>query len=246
MDWERVIERNGAALRVILAGLVAMAGLDRVDRVLTRHLRNAVLRLLRPAEAAARRLIVVAARDVTVTPGPFRPRKKSGPPIARFSCQTGVILPRGIRLDARPRGRRPHALPLIDPLPRLRPRRPPRLRGCLPRVSVPGVMPLSPLKPWFPPDPLDEVDGTRLGERFAALGAALADLQGQAVRFARWRARRDRARLMGRRHRLTPLRPGRVWGIRRPGSARPEHAVDGVARDCHFFAHDVLDRHDTS
>src|SRR5690606_30321305 len=44
-------------------------------QTLPRHLHRAVLRLLRPAEAAARRLIVLAAREIVVTLPPARPRK---------------------------------------------------------------------------------------------------------------------------------------------------------------------------
>ena len=71
MDGILAIEHNREALKRILASLVAMAGLAGVDlsvrarggarRTLPRHLYLAVLRLLRPAEAAARRLIVALA-----------------------------------------------------------------------------------------------------------------------------------------------------------------------------------------
>ena len=58
MDWTLAIERNREALKRILAGLVAMAaladGLGVGAPTLPRPLYRAVLRLLRPAEAAAR------------------------------------------------------------------------------------------------------------------------------------------------------------------------------------------------
>ncbi len=41
---------------------------------LPRHLHRAVLRLLRPAESAARRLVIVMARGLVVTLPPPRPR----------------------------------------------------------------------------------------------------------------------------------------------------------------------------
>ncbi len=91
MDWDAAIEKNREALKHILAMLVAMAGLEleelrgqftffrqkgrsgsglaRAEKsklspalTLPRRLHRAILRLLRPAEAAVRRLIVVAAR----------------------------------------------------------------------------------------------------------------------------------------------------------------------------------------
>ena len=87
MDWDLAIEINRAALKRIVAMLVAMAGFagaavvspaGRSDdcgpllgggrRVLPRHLHRAVLRLLRPAESAARRLVIAAAREMLVVP----------------------------------------------------------------------------------------------------------------------------------------------------------------------------------
>ena len=86
-DWDLAIEINRAALKRIVAMLVAMAGfagaavaaptrqsddcgplLGGGRRVLPRHLHRAVLRLLRPAESAARRLVIAAAREMLVVP----------------------------------------------------------------------------------------------------------------------------------------------------------------------------------
>ena len=85
MDWNLAIEINRAALKRIVAMLVAMAGfagtavvtpagqsddcgplLEGGRRVLPRHLHRAVLRLLRPAESAARRLVIATAREMLV------------------------------------------------------------------------------------------------------------------------------------------------------------------------------------
>ena len=81
MDWNAAIENNREALKRVLAMLVAMAGLDphpevregEPRRTLPRHLHRAVLGLLRPAESAVRRLIIVAARGLVAPPA--RPRK---------------------------------------------------------------------------------------------------------------------------------------------------------------------------
>jgi hypothetical protein len=74
MDWERTIERNREALERILAMILSIAGMG-IDRLvqpgfggrpfttLPRHRYRAVLALLRPVEAAARRLIFVAEQD---------------------------------------------------------------------------------------------------------------------------------------------------------------------------------------
>jgi hypothetical protein len=73
MDWNAAIEKNREALKRVLAILVAMAGLGGGETTMPRHLHRAVLGLLRPAEAAARRLIIVTARGLVVALPPARP-----------------------------------------------------------------------------------------------------------------------------------------------------------------------------
>ena len=100
MDWSAAIEKHREALTHIVATLVAMAGLggqlaflpqegasprgsaqaekSKPSPPLPRHLRLAVLRLLRPAESAARRLIIALARGLVVTlPPPRKPRRQA-------------------------------------------------------------------------------------------------------------------------------------------------------------------------
>jgi hypothetical protein len=70
MDWAYAIERHRQPLLGIVATLYAMIGLTddgRIER-LSWPLYRAVLAVLRPAEAAVRRLIVVAARGLVVKP----------------------------------------------------------------------------------------------------------------------------------------------------------------------------------
>ncbi|MGB9142249.1 MAG: hypothetical protein WCB71_08630, partial [Aestuariivirga sp.] len=75
MDWARAIERNSEALNRIITVLFAMLGLvgDAAVGRIPPSLHSAVLRVLRPAESAVRRLIVVAARGVVVKLAPSRP-----------------------------------------------------------------------------------------------------------------------------------------------------------------------------
>jgi hypothetical protein len=71
---------------------------------LPRRLHRAVLRLLRPAESAARRLVVVAARDIVVTlppPRPRKPRRKSAF-LKHGTVGTGIVLPKGVRAPDAP------------------------------------------------------------------------------------------------------------------------------------------------
>ena len=112
MDGQLAIEHNFEALKRILASLVAMAGLAKGavagTAILPRHLRLAILRLLRPAEAAARRLIIALAlaatpqarneKTLVATLPPQRARKpKPAPTILRNGVGTGIMLPRTLR-----------------------------------------------------------------------------------------------------------------------------------------------------
>jgi hypothetical protein len=255
MDWNRAIETNHWALKRIVAMLVAMAGLGDTGNTLPRHLHRAILRLLRPAESAVRRLIIVLARGLVVTLAPPRPRKAK--PASIFLTKpggTGIYLPPGVRLSgfgfpsllrgaARGGGQTPRtpSLPLLDPLRSplsLSPRRPAQI--SVPRISFPGFVAPSPITPRLPPAPDDPLDATRLSLRLRALGAALDDLPGQARRFARWRARKQ----AGRARRVWPLRPGRPPGQRRPN--RRTHKVHEVLANLHWFAFEVLEHPDTS
>ena len=236
---------------------------------LPRHLHRAVLRLLRPAEAAARRLIVVAAQGIVVTLPKARPPMPEPNPVVPLLRSLGIAvtgsadefsrLAAGRRaasarkLRARAsrdaRGNRDAAripcLPLFDPIRLPKPDRrryvPPH---AAPRISVPGFTVPHRLPP--PPAPDDPLDATRLHLRLQALAAALDDLPKHATRFARWKARRDRDRADGRRNdrprRLTPLKPGRP-----PGSVlRPTHEVHDILADLQHFARQALAPPDTS
>src|SRR5918995_904680 len=114
MDWNLAIERNRAALTRIVAMLVAMAAITagphhevlasgEPRRTLPRHLHRAILRLLRPAESAARRLVIVMARGLAVTLAPPRPRKaKPAPTFLRKPGGTGIHIPASARVSGSP------------------------------------------------------------------------------------------------------------------------------------------------
>jgi hypothetical protein len=104
-----------------------------------------------------------------------------------------------------------------------------------------GLYPDAPYRPLPPPPAPDDVlDATRITRRLQALGAALDDLQGQAKRFARWRARKA----AGRTSRNWPLRPGRAPGQLKAKSRRQE--VHDVLSDLHWFAFEAMEKPDTS
>ncbi len=83
MDWAAAIDRNRNALIAVVETLFRMLGLagDATLARLQPHLRRKVLRLLRPAESACRRLIVIAARGLALQPLPAarpKPLAKTG------------------------------------------------------------------------------------------------------------------------------------------------------------------------
>lgn len=232
MDWNLAIEKNREALKRVLAALVAMMAMadGSAAKTLPRHLYRSVLRLLRPAESAVRRLIIIAARGIVVTLPP-------------------VSAPPNIKADtARPAVAR-YAFPLLDTL-RTPFRRPPPSRpAAVPRIWALGGDRL-PIPVRRLPLSDDPVNATRLGLRLQALGRVLENLPAQARRFARWRARldgMDRKQSGPRRfRRLWPLKPGLPPGVHRPSSRRSAHEIHGILRDLHGLAFWALEKPDTS
>lgn len=266
MDWNAAIERHRTALKRVLVTLAALAGLvdrqlaigsrqsdsaqaDRPDCLLPtadcltlpRHLHRAVLRLLRPAEAAARRLVIVAARGIEKPPV-SSPHRVRGGEVARAARRSG-----GKQI----------ALPLFDPL-----RRSPDQRclraseTAMPRISIPGWSEPAPLP--VPPSPDDAIDATHLTLRLAAIARALDDLPREARRFARWKAARGAAGTQNggtvvgaspkerkaKTRRIWPLRLGRPPGS--PSGRRPFHTVHQILEDVHGLAFWALEAPDTS
>ena len=198
------VRTNREALKRILATLVAIAGMARGTSTLPRHIYRAILLLLRPAESAARRLIIAASRGIVVVLPPFRPRK----PRTRISDTVAAYRRLGLAVNlskedfaryqaelkaAERRAARPRRLnlPLLDPL-----KNPFRIRRryvpnrAMPRITwLDSDARLQPLPP--PPSPDDPINAAKLMLRLQALGRALDDLPAQAQRFARWRARND-------------------------------------------------------
>ncbi len=227
MDWARAIERNSEALKGIVATLLAMLGLDGTDMVvrIPQTLYHAVLGVLRPAESAVRRLIVIAARGLVVKLAPSRPMP-AGPIIAKggpsrssfrlFDPRKSLALPR--------EGMPPRFLPRIH------------VFGGDPRVAAlwPTSRPAIVAAP--PSDGL--VSAEPLTRRLLALKAALGDLPRQARRLARWKRKQETAKAPKFR---SPLRPGPPPGHRK----RPVHEVDDVLAECHGLARDAL-KPDTS
>ena len=208
MDWDRAIQRNSEALKAILASLFAMLGDATVER-LPRELYRAVLGILRPAESALRRLIVIAARRMVAQPAPLRPMPKGLVICGGGNRLSFQLFDRRKRFVYRRRRSGPRVLPRIhffDP------------RGTLIQSAPPP--------PPAPPSDDGTVQARRLILRLHAFKRALDDLPREARRLVRLRARREKMRGV---FFASPLRPGRPPGYRKI----PLHPVHRVLADCH-------------
>ena len=232
LDWALAIERNSEALKGIVAALFAMLGLDgeAPGLRLPRSVHSAVLRVLRPAEYAMWRLIVIAARGLVVKLPASRPISRPMPagPIGKGG-QGGPSGPSFQLFDPRknfaaPRRRRPA-------------RNPPRIHFFGSDWAVTTWQARPPKAGPVPPaDGL--VGAERLTRRLQALKLALDDLPRQAKRLARWRVRREN---MAGPTFKSPIRPGAPPGGRR----KPVHPIDKVLTECHYLAWEA-ERSDTS
>ncbi|MGB8818292.1 MAG: hypothetical protein WCC66_10280 [Rhizobiaceae bacterium] len=249
MDWPLAITRNRDALQRIVAALFAMLAAaastsptsgrggpqDRRGPVcLPRHIYAAILLILRPAESALRRLILIAAMGLALKPRPPRLAPQGLPAFSASATKTPAFC-------------------LLDPLKVFT--REDFDTNAVPRFGFDSVhdheFDMSPLaQPDLP------IDATQLFARLRALRSALSDLPRQARRLARFQARRDAAlkSLMLRCERSEPRsthawRPMRL-SIFRPGlppgwRQRPIHEIDDVLRECHGLALHAINGPDT-
>ncbi len=234
MDWNRAVERNSEALRTIVAALFAMlataggplsvTGSARVQPMerglrpdasaaftLPRRLYAAIMLILRPAESAVRRLILIAAKGLLLKPRAPRP------------------LPAGFAGFAKPNSSQTPSFSLFDPIKHF----PLEAsdNNALPHfVFYHGDDALFRAQDHLPPD--EPIDATQLFTRLRAIRAALSDVPRQARRLARWQARRDLLLKARRRTRVSVFRPGLPPGWRQ----RPIHEIDDVLKECHGLA----------
>jgi hypothetical protein len=223
LDWDSALNHNSEALKGIIAALFAMLG-DVTVGWIPKPLHRAVLLVLRPAESAVRRLIIIAARGLVVKVAPSRP------------------LPKG-QMIGKGDGSRLPAFKLYDTrkyFPELSQRRIRYMKNP-PRIHV---FPYDTLKPAPQPEtapvtlPDGLVNAERLTRRLQVLKSALDDLPRQARRMARWRVRRE---AMPNPKFKSPLRPGPPPGRRK----RHIHPIDEILDDLHGLAWEAL-KPDTS
>jgi hypothetical protein len=181
LDWAMAIERNRVVLvSIVSALLVMMGGSSRLSRDVRCH----ILRILRPAEAAVRRLIFVSARGLVLKPVAVRAFPAGGiaaadagqRPRPRFTFQLADEMPPMVapREDDAVTGPRIRSVLPVDPTVAAQL----HFRGALarPRVSAHDT----------------DVDAAHLAERLQAVKRALETLPRQALRLLRWKARRER------------------------------------------------------
>ena len=220
-DRAAAIRIHRAALLRIAGQMFAMLGivmgarwpLSVVPERVARRVWHAVLETLRPAEAAVRRLIVMASHGITV-----RERAARGD---RFPS-SGIVKGRGGKLPA---------FPLFDRRKRLGPPSPRQSApGAGPRITAIGLDRHVSAPARYGPMPDDPVDAAALLRRLLVLKRALDELPREARRLARAMASRRATWPSG--FVREPMRRGRPPGHR--GRGRRE--IDEILRDCQILA----------
>lgn len=223
MDWDRAVAVNREALLRIVAGFAALLAAFAGELRLPLGVYRTVALGLFKSETAVRRLIVIAARGLTVALKPQRP------------------MPAGLVIHAEGQISRPLAFQLFDPRVSYSwVEEPPRISG--PRIRMVNVPdPRSQFLSLFkrPPGGLSSEAATlNLRRRLDATLRALENISREAQRMARWTARRM---AMANPKFVSPIRPG-------PPPGRDKHSkaeIDMILRECHALAFDAQ-RADTS
>ena len=233
MDWKLAVSRNRDQLRGIVAALFVLARMrvGGVLVVLPRSVLASIMLVLRPAESAVRRLIVIAAAGLGTVGPSHRDVDASALARLRDLRQLHPVF-------------RTRAFQLFDPLKTFD-------MEALWDCEAPAY------QSWYAnhdsafsaasqPVPHDQpINAAHIGQRLNALMRALDDLPRQARRLAHWRVRQDRALAENR-----PLRPARLSTLR-PGlppgwRERAVHEIDPVLRECHALAGYLPDAPDSS
>jgi hypothetical protein len=236
MDWQRAITRNREALTAIIMALInslGVAGLtsplrgEAVRRTgegasaysLPIHIYTRALAIIRPAESAVRRLIMIAALQLAQNKFRARLTRACYPNFASFAQSKADHVP---------------TFNLIDPLK--------SFGEETPDFEVLGTNYHQSLESHDAPSTTTRITAITLGRRLLALKHALDTLPKQAKRLARWYAQRDAALQNLSPHRLSPLRPGTPVGLPR----RKRSEVQDVLLECHLLAIYARDQHDSS
>jgi hypothetical protein len=229
LDWTLAITRNRDQLKGIVLGLFVLAKM-RVNGslfTLPRSTLAAIMLVLRPAESAVRRLIVIAAHGLVAKSQPTRPFVILGhrPEDPAFAIPGAMG--------------RTCAFKLFDPLKSFDP------EAIWDNDQVTYESGYGLTTSTIAHDTSRDhqpVDATHLGQRLNALIRALDNLPHQARRLVRWQKKRDALLKVSKPTRISPIRPGLPPGWRE----RKLHEIDDVLRECHGLAHDRLNGPDSS
>ena len=222
MEYDYTIDRHRQPLLTIVEGLLTLIGLTAggsIDRVSTKIYRQ-VIRILRPAESALRRLIVIMAHGLKVEPPTARSARKK-------SAKSG---------KRKSKGKRRRLFSLFDPRLRLDAGLSRRKPLVQPRIIFFDDSPVPPhlqfrpdsFKPAPEPEP-EGVSATSLCRRLATIKHALENLSSEALRYARWRAK---AVVQNSPKLDKVLRRGPPPGLRRNST----HEVHEILKDLHWLA----------
>jgi hypothetical protein len=229
MDLISTIERWRLPLLSEVLKLCAEIGLTEggsVERI-AKPLHRYVLRILRTAESAARRLIIAAARDIVVE---YKPRRSAGPK------KTKTLSSDKADGEGKAKRKRGFLFNLFDSLKRQGRRFKKKRRGPEPHIhSIESFLEQKQAEIAAAQAKQQQVvdDGMvgakHLVRRLVAVVDALQDIPRHALRLARWEARPKEER---RPERWSPMRPGRPPGFRQ----RAIHEVDEILKECHWLA----------
>ena len=242
MDYALAIRRNREQLKAIVLALFALAGALTSPRrgevspqatergfawFLPRSTIAMIMAVLRPAESAVRRLIVIVAaglKPMTMV--------HSGADIARLAD----LHPWGemSRLAVTEGGSvaKFRTFPLFDPLKSFDPD---AIWDSEP-VFESGYSLTKSISWHDATTDHTPTDATHLGLRLNAILRALNDLPRQARRLKRWELKRNQRLAAHKPVRFSPMRPGLPPGWRE----RRIHEVDYVLKECHGLAQDRL------
>ncbi|MGL4491037.1 MAG: hypothetical protein ACRCU5_16475 [Rhizobiaceae bacterium] len=224
MNWQVAVDRNREALLSIIIALMKSLGLVQGGMLTTLpfHIHRKALLILRPAESAVRRLIIMAAYDMELRGFNLSRLRERG------------LAKRGGEGKSRAKHRDEHShtisFRLIDPLKAF-------------SEEAPDYSEFGPsLDEEYGSSDRTPTPAASLGRRLLALKYALDNIQKQARRLTRWYAIRDKALAQNHPHRLSPIRPGFPPGYRR----KPQHPIEEVLLDCHSLAQYARERRDSS
>ena len=227
MDIPAAIDLNKTLLARIIAGLFTLLGEGNGPARISVALHRSIVRVLRPAESAVRRLIVVLVTITGMKAPPPRPQAQSRS-VPSGLARTGT-------------GKKRQSFALFDPWQRFycqRQRPAKKASAALPRIISLDGEGLSRLKeslnaPYMPDKKPADISPLNLLRRLEAVIGALEDLPRQAKRLVRALARRQKFPHLKLR---MPMRPGRAPGFR----VKPRLEVDHVLRDCDWLARNAL------